>query len=351
MKGNQLGFGIIGCGVISKWHARAVLGDERAVLIGAADRNPKNVEDFVRQFPCRSFASVEELLSCPEIDVVCICTPSGLHAPLAVQAAKAGKHIVVEKPVAITLSQLEEMTAVCQAYHRKVCVISQLRFAPAVRFVKKAIEEGALGDLIAGDVSMKYYRSPEYYASGGWRGTWSMDGGGALMNQGIHGVDLLQYLMGPVRSVSCVASTLRHSIEVEDTANILVEYESGAVGVIQGTTSVFPGYPRLLSLHGTKGSVILKEDTILQWDVPEYSVPEELLEGTSKYNSYQDPGDFTTEYHELQIADMITAILEDREPVINLEEGKKAVELILMSYKAAESGQKEWLNREGIYGK
>lgn len=344
----KLGFGIIGCGMISKWHAQAIAADDRAVLIGVTDYSCDSAGKAADAYGCKVFQTVDDMLACADIDVVCICTPSGLHAPMAIRAAEAGKHIVVEKPMAITEQQIRDMIEACEANNVKVCVISQLRFSTVMQFVKKTIQEGALGRMISGDVYMKYYRSAEYYQSGGWRGTIAMDGGGALMNQGIHGIDLLQYLMGPVKSVSCMARTLVHDIEVEDTANILVEYESGAIGVIQGTTSVNPGYPRRLSLHGSKGSVVIQEDTVIEWDVEDYPLPEELKGQNSKYNGAQDPGAFATEYHELQISDMITAILENGAPLVDMYEGKKAVEIILAAYKASESGKEELLRAPSV---
>lgn len=337
---NKLGFGIIGCGTISKWHAEGICADSRAVLVGVTDNYKSSAERFAESYPCKIFETVEEMLDCPDIDVVSICTPSGLHAPLAIQAARAGKHIVVEKPMAITEEQIKGMLEVCEEKKIKVCVISQLRFSKTIQFVKKSIDEGVLGKLISGDVYMKYYRSAQYYRSSNWRGTFSMDGGGALMNQGIHGIDLLQYLMGPVKSVSCIAKTLMHDIEVEDTANVLVEYENGAVGVIQGTTSTNPGYPRILYISGTKGSIVLKEDTILKWDVKDTALPEEMVSGTSKYQSYDNPTSFATDYHKMQISDMITAILEDRKPLIDMYDGKKAVDIILAAYESSRSGSR-----------
>ena len=342
----KIGFGIIGCGLISKWHAEGIRCDERAVLVGVTDRIKESTLKITEEYGCRGFETVQDMLECEEIQVVCICTPSGTHAPLAIQAAKSGKHVVLEKPMAITQTQLQDVIAAGEENGVKIAVISQLRFSPAIRFVKKAIEDGVLGRLISGDVYMKYYRSEEYYRRGGWRGTLAMDGGGALMNQGIHGIDLLQYLMVQVKSVSCMTATLRHDIEVEDTANVLVEFESGSIGVIQGTTSVYPGYSRLLSLHGTKGSVVLKEDTILKWDVEDVPVPEELMSNHIKYESFQDPGNFGTDYHALQISDMITAILENKSPMVDMYEGKKAVDIILTAYKAARSGKKEFILSE-----
>ena len=336
----KIGFGIVGCGTISKWHAVAVTSNEEAKLVGVTDRNSESAGRFVKNYPCRIFSSYEEMLDCDEIDAVCLCTPSGLHAPLAVQAAKAKKHIVVEKPMAITKQQLNDMITACEENHVKVCVISQLRFTPSMQTVKKAIEDGVLGKIILADVYMKYYRSPEYYASGSWRGTWELDGGGALMNQGIHGIDVLQYLVGPVKSVFGITKTLARNIEVEDTANVLVEYENGAIGTIQGTTSVNPGYPRVIEISGTNGTVVLKEDVIIRWDVEGSDFPVEKAIGMGEQKSFNDPAGFTTEYHRLQIADMVHAIKESRRPLIDMYEGRRPVDIILAAYESNRTGKK-----------
>ena len=333
-------FGMVGCGTISKWHAEAVASNKEARLVGVTDRNQKSAERLAERYPCRVFSSYEEMLDCDEIDTVCLCVPSGLHAPLAVQAARAKKHIVVEKPMAITKQQLKDMIVACEENHVKVCVISQLRFTPSMQTVKKAIEDGVLGKIILADVYMKYYRSPEYYASGSWRGTWELDGGGALMNQGIHGIDVLQYLAGPVKSVFGITKTLARDIEVEDTANVLVEYENGAIGTIQGTTSVNPGYPRVIEISGTNGTVVLKEDVIIRWDVEGSDFPVEKAIGMGEQKSFHDPAGFTTEYHRLQIADMVRAIKENRSPLIDMYEGRRPVDIVLAAYESSRTGKR-----------
>lgn len=337
---NKIGFGIVGCGVISKWHAESIIKDGRAELIAVTDKFVPAGEKFAEVYNCNFYENYEDMLNCKEISVINICTPSGLHAPLAIQAAKHKKHIVIEKPLCITYEQLNELTDICEENGVKVCVISQLRFTPAIQFVKKAISDGALGNILIGDIYMKYYRSSEYFSSSNWRGTWAMDGGGALMNQGIHGIDMLTYLVGPVKSVYGNTKTLLHNIEVEDTANAIVEYENGAMGIIQGTTSVSPGYPRRMEICGTKGSVVIEEDRIIKWDVEGLDLPEELRCTESDVKGASDPTAFPTKYHEMQISDMIDAIINDKEPLVNLYEGRKAVEIILAIYESSKKDKK-----------
>ena len=333
------GFGIIGCGVISKWHASAVENIENAALIGAYDAFKPSAEKFAAEHGCRVFDTLEEMFDRKEIDIVCICTPSGLHTPIAIQAADAGKNVVVEKPMAITKDQISDLIAAVERNKIKLAVISQLRFTNAMQKVKSAIDNGELGRLLVGDVYMKYYRSPEYYASANWRGTWEMDGGGALMNQGIHGIDVLQYLMGGVKSVFGVCKTLARDIAVEDTASVVVEYKNGAVGTIQGTTCVEPGYPRYIEISGTRGTVMLKEDVVVRWDVDGKQLDESRIP-KGNYNSFRNPATFDLENHRRQIADLIDAIENDRKPLVDVYEGKKPVEIILAAYESSRLGKK-----------
>ena len=313
-------------------HAKAIQGIEDARLVGVYDYSYTYAEKFAQEFSCIAYKALEELLANPEIDIVNICTPSGLHAEQTILAAKAKKHIIVEKPMAITKEQLNEVIMAIEENGVKAEVITQLRFTPSICRLKKAIDEGRLGRILLADYTMKYYRSPEYYKQGGWRGTWKMDGGGALMNQGIHGIDLIQYLMGGVKSVYAQCRTLDRDIEVEDTANILVEYKNGAMGVIQSTTVATPGRPRQITVCGTKGSVVVREDVIESWDIEgeEVNVNQE-----SAFNSGVDPIAFTEYYHKMQFFDLIEAIEKDRKPLVDENEGRKPVDIILAAYESS----------------
>ena len=337
--GKIFGFGIIGCGVISKWHADSIEKIDEAKIIGAFDTRFESAQKFAEERNCKAYETLEEMLACEDIDIVCICTPSGLHSKLAIQAANAGKHFIVEKPMAITKKQVIDMIDAVEKNKVKGAVISQLRFTPSIQRAREAIRNGELGRIILGDVYMKYYRSPEYYASAGWRGTWEMDGGGALMNHGIHGIDVLQYLVGPVVSVSGVCKTLTRDIEVEDTANLIVEYASGAIGTIQGTTSVEPGYPRVIEISGTRGTIVIKEDVIVRWDVDGKELSEDQIP-KGNANSFRNPAGFDIENHRRQIKDLIDAIKENREPMVNVYEGKKPVDIILAAYESSKTGKK-----------
>lgn len=340
-----IGFGIVGCGVISRWHADAIESIQGAKLIGATDPNEEALKKFTGDYNIRGYSTLEEMLACDEIDAVSICTPSGLHAPQAIQAANAGVNVIVEKPMAITREEIDAVIEACEKNDVKLAVVSQLRFSDSVQKVKKAIENQELGNIVLCDLYMKYYRSPDYYATSNWRGTWKMDGGGALMNQGIHGVDILQYIMGPVKSVFGQVRTLTHDIEVEDTACAILEFENGALGTIEGTTSVYPGYSRRLEIHGDQGSIILEEDNIVEWNTIDEKGDENLTTSNSaEFNSSSDPAAIGKQGHIKQLTDFVNAIVEDRDPLIDQYDGKKPVEIILSIYESSRTDKKIILN-------
>ena len=333
---NKIGFGIIGCGVIADFHANALAGlQDDAVLIGVADARYESAVRFAQEKQVRAFASVDEMLACDEINVVTICTPSGFHADVAVKAANAGKNIIVEKPMAITTEQLDRMTEACERNHVVLSSIAQSRFVSGVQMAKQALADGLLGRLVCADIYMKFNRTQEYYNAGGWRGTKAIDGGGALMNQGIHGVDLLLYLAGDVKSVYAVSKTLARQIEVEDTLSAVLEFKSGATGVIQATTSVYPGYPRRLDLNGDMGSITLEEGSIVKWDLQNDTKQDVVLQPT-RFSSAATPTAISVDSHRRQFADVINALKTGTKPLIDLYEGRRAVDLILAIYKSAE---------------
>ncbi len=334
--GRKTGFGIIGCGMISEFHINAVdaLGD-KAKLIGITD----NVRDSAERLSFRHgglkiFDSVDDMLSCREINAVCICVPSGYHADMIIKAAAAKKHIVVEKPLAITKEQLDEVVQTVEKNGVTLAVISQLRFAKDIKRAKYSIDSGELGKIVCADMYMKYYRSQEYYDSGAWRGTKKLDGGGALMNLGIPGVDLLQYLAGPVKSVFAFSKTLSRKIEVEDTLCASIEFESGAIGVIQAATSVYPGYPRRIEINGDRGSVCIEETALTRMDIAGNSA-EDLTFRPAFASGASAAMNISNDYHTLQISDFIDAIKEKRKPAVDVLEGRKAVDVILAIYKSA----------------
>ena len=340
----KYGFGIIGCGVIADFHANAVLElAAEAELIGVCDGVYDAAEKCARRHGTKAFRNAEELLACKDIDVVCICTPSGYHHMSVVAAAKAGKNIICEKPLAISKEQLDTIEKICCESGVTVSVISQNRFSRAVEMTKKALDEGLLGRLVCADIYMKYHRSQEYYDSGSWRGTKRIDGGGALMNQGIHGVDLLLYLAGDIKCVKAVSKTLVRNIEVEDTLAAVVEYKNGATGVIRATTSVYPGYPRRLELNGDKGSIALEEASIVRWDIKDNAINEDIAVQPALAGGYSTPTAISTDGHIRQIADMLRALRSGGKPLSGIADGRRAVDAILAIYRSAEEDKTVYL--------
>jgi len=325
-------FALIGCGAIARIHAKAIEGIEGAKLVGVYDYSYTCAEKFAQEFSCNAYKSLEEMLANPEIDIVNICTPSGLHAEQTIAAAKAKKNIIVEKPMAITKEQLEKVVEAIKENEVKVEVITQLRFTPSICKLKKAIDEGRLGRILLADYSMKYYRSPEYYKQGGWRGTWKMDGGGALMNQGIHGIDLIQYLMGGVKSVYAQCRTLDRDIEVEDTATAILEFENGALGVIEGATCVSPGFDRKIEIMGTKGHAILRECEIEKMEIDGKVIVNKSNADLTNFGTASNAAAVAHSGHVMQITNLIRAIRGEEELLIDASEGRKAVKTICDIY-------------------
>jgi predicted dehydrogenase len=286
-------------------------------------------------------ASYEAMLEKPEIDVVVLGTPSGLHAEQAALAAGAGKHVVSEKPMATTVADVDRMIAACRDGGVSLAVIFQNRFSRETLLLKRAIEAGLLGRPIIGNAFVHWRRTPEYYAaSGGWRGTWALDGGGALMNQSIHTIDLLQWFIGPAISVSGYAATLTHEIETEDTACAAVGFASGALGVIQGTTSCDRDWPVRVEIVGTAGRAVLEHGRIAQWE-SEQPLRDDLLSTedealTAGWRADEPFGDA----HARQLRAIFRAFEEGATAPIPGDEARKAVEIILGIYESARTGQR-----------
>src|SRR5258708_5532124 len=256
------GFGIIGCGVIAPTHASAVAALPNARLVAVADAVPEKARSFAAEHGVAWDADPGALLARPDIDVVSVCVPSGRHADIGVEAARAGKHLVMEKPLEITVEAADRLLDAAASAGVQLTVISQHRFDPGPRRLRELVDQGRLGRLILGDAVVKWYRSQGYYDSCDWRGTWAVDGGGALMNQGVHYVDLLCWIMGEVEEVTALCATQAHIIEVEDVALALLRFRSGAVGVLQATTAAYPGLPERLEVSGTGGTVIVEAGEI-----------------------------------------------------------------------------------------
>jgi UDP-N-acetyl-2-amino-2-deoxyglucuronate dehydrogenase len=344
----QLGFAVIGCGMIARYHAAAIQEIPAARVAALVSRNPDHARDLIRdaKIPaCPVFTSVEEAVKAPGVDAVIVTTPSGAHREPALAAAAAGKHVVVEKPLEITGPRCQEIIDACDRARVRLCTIFPSRFADSSVTLKSAVDAGRFGRLTLGETTCKWWREQKYYDEGGWKGTQALDGGGAMMNQAIHSVDLLLWMMGPAAAVSGFTATLAHErIEVEDTAVAVVQFKSGALGVIQATTSVHPGYPKTIAVHGDKGSAVIEQEDVLRWDfAPEQeedrAVRQRFAQKVGASGGASDPSAISHVYHARQLTDFVQALETGRPPLVDGREGRKAVEVILAIYRSAETGR------------
>ena len=342
----SVGFAIVGTGMISQFHVQALDAIRGAKLVACFDHISKYAHQFAEKNGCTPCESLRDLLNNPAVDVVIICTPSGSHMEPAVAAARAGKHVVVEKPLEITLRRCDRIIRACEKNNVRLCTIFPSRFSPVNRELKAAIDSGRFGTLTLGDTYVKWWRTQEYYDSGGWRGTWNMDGGGAYMNQAIHQVDLLRWLMGDVAEVTGMTGTLAHKrIEVEDVGVATLQFAGGAVGVIEATTSAWPGLLKKTEIHGTQGTVIIEQDSILRWefatkDRRDASIRRKFSSESQVSGGAADPAAISFQGHKDQLQDFIRSISSNRPPLVDGIEGRRSVEIILAIYKAAWSGRR-----------
>ena len=323
---NILKFGILGCGMIADIHAKAINSLENAELIGVADNNIESAKLLADKYGVKAFNDYNEMLNSAEIDAVCICTPSGFHADNAITALNAGKNVVLEKPMAISIEDAERVISACNKTDKKLTVISQLRFSEDVIKLKELIEQNAFGTLVFCDLSMKYWRDPQYYATSNWKGTFKFDGGGALMNQGIHGVDLLLYIAGNAKLLNAKVKTSFHKIEVEDTAVATIQFENGALGTIKASTCTYPGFERKIEILGSNGCAVLRENKFEKLVVNGETVVNEI--NVTQHNTANDPAAVQYEAHAKQINNFINAVLCNEDLLIDEFEGQKAVKLI-----------------------
>ena len=329
-------FAILGCGVISKTHALAINEISNATLVGVADNNVEYARAFAQKNGVKAYENYQELLADKSIDVVCICTPSGYHASNAIDALNAGKHVILEKPMSISNEWADKVIDTCEKTGKKLTVISQFRFSEDVNKVKELISQNAFGKISLCTLTMKYYRNPEYYSSSSWRGTLRFDGGGALINQGIHGVDMLDYILGPITNVKGKIATVSHNIEGEDTAVALFQTANGALGVIQASTCAYPGFDRRIEIHGDKGYVCLLENKIEKLMVNGEMVDLGELNFTSTAN---DNTVMDYRMHKAQFENFINGIEGKEKILVDCYEGKKALAIIQKVYKTS---KEEW---------
>jgi predicted dehydrogenase len=342
-----LGFAIVGCGMIARFHARALAEVPGARVSALVSRDAGRARAMADELglSCHLDTDLAAAVARPDVHAVIVTTPSGAHLEPAVMAANAGKHVVVEKPLEITAQRCDRIIAACDKNRVKLCTIFPSRFGDANRTLKAAVDAGRFGRLTLGETTCKWWRSQQYYDEGGWKGTKALDGGGALMNQAIHNVDLLLWLMGPATRVSGFTATLAHErIEVEDSAVACLQFASGALGVIQATTSVFPGLPKTVALHGDRGTAVVEQDDLLRWEFnPEIpddrAVRDRFAVRVSASGGASNPAAISHQGHARQLADFVRAVQTDSAPAVDGREGRRSVALIEAVYRSAATGR------------
>lgn len=337
----KIGFGIIGLGAIAGVHLKAIADVPEAAFVAGYDVAPGRAEEFCKVHGGRAYGDLSAFLSDPDIDVVSIATPSGLHMESAIAACRQGKHLIVEKPLEVTTARCDAIIKAAADAGVKLLVVFPSRTFAAARSIHEAITGGRFGKIVCADAYVNWYRPQHYYDSGAWRGTWKLDGGGALMNQSIHAIDLLLWFMGDVEEVYAHASTMAHTgIEVEDVAAAALRFRNGAMGLVQGTTAAYPGFPKRIEIYGSEGSVIMEEERLLAWNFKtkdpgddriraEHGKKDAAAGGASDAMAISHLG------HRDLFASFVESLRADSPVLIDGAEGRRAVALIEAIYRSA----------------
>jgi UDP-N-acetyl-2-amino-2-deoxyglucuronate dehydrogenase len=332
--------GLIGGGNITETHARAaraIPGIEIAAIYGT---NAERVARLCREYGGKPYSDFDQFLTHRPMNLVAIGSPSGLHAAQGIAAARLGLHVLTEKPIDITTERADALIAEADKAGVKLGVFFQDRCKPDILRVKKAVDSGVLGRPILADASVKWYRPPDYYANSRWRGTRALDGGGALINQAVHTVDLLLWLFGEVVSVQATSRTSLHAIEAEDTLVAILEFANGALGVLQAATSAYPGYPRRLELTGSEGTLIIEQDRLLAADL---RIPPADLQCCGKADqnpSASSPVVTDVRGHQSVLEDFLQSIQTNRTPRCDGREGRRSLALVEAIYAACRTGER-----------
>jgi len=341
--------GLVGCGNVSDTHARAAREVPDVELVAYWGRDPAKASAMAQRYGGTAYRDLDGFLRHRPMDVVLVGTPSGLHAEHGQAAARQGLHVLVEKPLDITTARIDGLTAECDRAGVKLGVIYQDRAAPDLIWLKQLIAGGGLGRPIMASARVPWYRPPEYYAGSRWRGTWGLDGGGALMNQGIHTVDLLLWLLGDVDRVYAATRTALHAIAVEDTAVACLEFASGAVGTLEATTAAFPGLPRRVELTGSEGTIVVERDRVVsvQLRTPRDAPPHD--EGSTSPSS-TSPVVSDIRGHRRVLQDFVTAVRMGTTPLCDGRGGRRSVALVEAMYRSARAGAAVVVGeREGVF--
>lgn len=331
MNRSKLGFGIIGTGAIALHHAKSIQELEDSKLVAVCSSSEERAKEASIKFGVPAYSNLEEFLRRDDLDIISVCTKSGRHMEPIIAAAMTGKHIIVEKPIEVTLARASRIISVCREQNVRLGVIFQNRFNPAYMRLKQAVREGALGKLILGNAYIKWYRDEAYYKTSDWKGTLEGDGGAALINQGIHTIDLLLDIMGDVESVLGKVKTMVHDIEGEDLGIAMLDFKNGAMGTIEGGTSLYPGYKDRLEIFGENGSVIYEGGKIISWNLKGEAG---ITNNADQISSSGASNPLAIDYrlHMAQIKDMVLAVRNGRDPQVNGESAIKSLELITAIY-------------------
>lgn len=334
--GNKLRLALIGCGRIALKHAESIVALPEADLVAVCDVVPELARNFADKYGAAPYTDYAEMLARRDIDAVTIATPSGLHAEIGIKAAQAGKHVLVEKPMAMTLRSADALIEACRNAGVKLGVIHQNRFNDSVRLLRQAVEGGRFGKLTHGQATVRWNRNDDYYIQAPWRGTKHQDGG-VLLNQSIHNIDLLQWMFGPAESVFGYTATFMRNIEMEDMGAAVLKFKNGAIGLIEAASTIYPtNIEETLNVFGETGSVIIggiAVNRIQTWEFPNGEAEKEEIFSSQA----EDPPSVYGFGHRNLILDFIQAVREDREPAVPGEEGRKALEIILAIYKCQET--------------
>ena len=334
-----VGFAILGAGMVAEYHQQAIEANaERgAQLVAIGHYNRERFAEISGRFGV-SCVSQEEMLADPAVDVVCVCTPSGQHADQTIAAAEAGKHVLVEKPMALSLEDADAMLAASERAGVRLGVVLQRRAEPLFARIREAIDAGDLGNLTLGVITMPYHRPQAYFEQAGWRGTWALDGGGVLMNQGIHLVDLLIWFMGDPVQVEAYADTLHREIEVEDTLAATLRFPDGALATITATTTAEPGFPHRVEIYGTNGGIQVEGESVGRWELADQAkaTVEPAEVGVPAHaGAGGDPRGIEPTGHIAIVRDFVEAVREGRPPNIDGAEGRRSLATVLAIYEAA----------------
>ena len=336
---DSIGFAIIGTGMIAEFHANAIALVPGAKLLGAYGNVPEQRAAFCKKHGIHEYDSLEAVIADPKIHAATIATPSGLHAAVAVPVLEAGKAVLCEKPIDVTIEAVDAILAAEKKGKGRLACVFQARFGSGAQKLKAAIDAGRFGRLTLCSAYIKWWRDQAYYGTSGWKGTWKIDGGGALMNQGVHAVDLLQWLVGLPLEVSAFHATLAHTMEAEDTLTAMLRWEHGALGVIEAATSAWPGDDLQIEIAGDMGSATIVNDKVTRWEFAEPQPGDANIlknEDAGKIGGgAADPKAIPVEGHRRLIEDLVAAIREGRPPLVPGTDARRAIALIRACYESA----------------